>query len=186
MKNNNEKNVTEKVRRFPKFYVLDVVIVLLVVAIFLGIYFRYSIYDMFGNSKDQVDAEVSFSVKNIKNSSTDYVKIGDEVYFKDGGNTFGTIMASTENSTRPLDAQPASETVYISGENKEENKFEIIHYPVGTRVDANGRIKCKGFFSQEGSFMLNGSDYIAPGQTFTVCTEKLTLEITILDISKIN
>ena len=182
MKNKKEKKASEKVRRFPKFYILDIVVVLLIVAIFLGIYFRYNVFDMFGNNKDQSPAEVSFSVKNIKSTNVDYIEIDDEVYFKEDGSKFGTIMPYTENSTLPLKADPAAETVYIP----EKNKFVEIHYPLDTRVDANGRIKCTGSFASDGSFMLNGSDYIAPGQTFTVCTEKVTLQITVLEISKIS
>ena len=182
MKNKKEKKTSEKVRRFPKFYVLDVVVVLLVVAICLGIYFRYNVFDAFANTNDQTTAEITFSVKNIKSSSINYIEIDDEVYFKDDGSDFGTIMASTENSTRPLSEQPATETVYIT----EENKFEDIHYPPDTRVDATGKIKCTGSFSADGSFMLHGSEYMAPGQSFTVCTEKITLVITVLEISKVN
>ncbi len=180
MKNKKEKRNTEKVRRFPKLYVLDIVIVLLLVAIGLGIYFRYNVFDILGNAKDQTSAEVSFVVKNINNTSIDYVEIGDEFYFKDTKNSFGTIMASAENSNRPFTDPPASETIYVP----EKNEFVVVHYPENTRIDAEGKLKCKGSFSADGSFMLNGSNYIAPGQMFTVCTEKVTFEITILEISK--
>ena len=124
MKNKKDKQSIEKVRRFPKFYVLDIVVVLLIVAIFLGIFFRYSVSDLFANAKEQIPAEISFSVKNINSSSIDYVKIGDEVYFKDSGEGLGTIMASTENSKRPLREVPASESVYIES----EAKFNPLHH----------------------------------------------------------
>ena len=69
-KNKKEKNSANRSRRFPKFYVIDFIIILLVVAISLGIYFRYSVFDILGNSKNQTEAVVTFSVKNIKNTTT--------------------------------------------------------------------------------------------------------------------
>ena len=119
---------------------------------------------------------------SFKKRCVKYIKIDDEVYFKDTGDSFGTIVPYTENSTRPLHDPPATEIVYVEG----TNEFKEILYPLNTRVDAEGKIKCIGSFASDGTFMLNGSNYIAPGQTFTVCTEKVTLEITITDISKIN
>ena len=64
-KNKKEKNTEKKARRFPKFYIIDAIIILLVIAISLGIYFRYSVFDILGNSKNQTEAVVTFSVKNI-------------------------------------------------------------------------------------------------------------------------
>jgi hypothetical protein len=40
------KQKAEKARKFPKFGVLDAVIILLVVVICAGVYFRYSFFDM--------------------------------------------------------------------------------------------------------------------------------------------
>lgn len=180
MKDKKTKNKEEKIRRFPKFYVLDVVIVLLIVSVILGIYFRYSVFDMFGNSKDQVEVEVSFSIKNINHTTGMHIDIDDKVYFKSDGTAFGAIMASTENSQRPLREIPAHHTVNKDGE------IVTITYPADTRIDAEGKIKCKGSFSKDGSFMLNGNKFIAAGQTETVCTERVTVAITIMDIAKIS
>ena len=179
MKDKKVKNKKEKVRRFPKFYVLDVVIVLLIISVLLGIYFRYSVFDMFGNSKNQVEVEVSFSIKNINYTTGMHIDINDKVYFKSDASDFGVIMASTENSQRPLREIPAQQTVNKDGE------FITIHYPADTRIDAEGKIKCKGTFANDGSFMLNGNKFIASGQTETVCTERVTVSVTITDIVKI-
>ncbi len=180
MKDKKIKNKEEKSRRFPKFYVLDVVIVLLIVSVLLGIYFRYSVFDMFGNSKNQVEVEVSFSIKNINYTTGMHIDIDDSVYFKSDGSTFGVIMANTENSQRPLHEFFAEQTVNKDGE------IVTITYPPNTRIDADGKIKCKGIFAKDGSFMLNGNKFIAAGQTETVCTERVTVAITITDITEIS
>ena len=179
MKKNKENKKEGKVRRFPKIYLLDIVIILLVIAMGLGIYFRYSLYDLFGNSKNQTESIVSFSIKNIKDTTSYYIDIDDALYMKEDGSYVGMIMANTENSERPLSESPAIEVMYDNGE------YVTVSYPNGTRIDAKGRFKCKGLFGDDGSFMLNGSEYIAPGQTFTVCTERVTVDITILDIQRV-
>lgn len=182
MKSNKkkEKLSSEKVKRLPKFYVLDAVIILLIVAVFLGIYFRYSIFDMLGNTKNQVDVEVSFSIKNIQDTTSHYIDIGDIVYIKDGQTEFGTILASDDSSDMPLgNISPASETFIKDGE------IISVNYPSDTRINAEGRILCRGNFAQDGSFMLGGDKYLSAGQKLTVCTENVTVEITVLSIDKI-
>lgn len=181
MKNKKIKTAEAKARRFPKFYVLDIVIVILIISIFLGVYFRYSVFDMFGNSKNQEEAEVSFSVKNINYATGIYVDINDKVYFKNDSSDFGTIMESSENSQRALREIPAQQTIL-----NKEGEFITISYPSETRIDAEGKIKCKGVFTKDGSFMLNGNKFLSAGQTETVCTERVTIVITITDIAKIS
>ena len=183
MARNKEKKLktsASKERKLPKFYVLDAVILLLIVAICLGVYFRYSVFDALGNSKKQVDVEVSFAIKNIQDTTTHYLDIGDEVYVKADGTTLGTLLASDDNSDMPLgNITPAAVTFFEGGESF------IVNYPSETRVDAEGRLLCKGLFSQDGSFMLNGNEYLSAGQTVTVCTERVTVEIIVLDIKEI-
>lgn len=175
-----DKNINKESRRFPRIYIFDVIIIILVIAIGLGIYFRYSLFDLFGNSKNQVEAVVSFSIENIKDTTSYYIDIDDSMYLKEDGTHFGTIIANSENSEQPLSESPASKTIYDNGE------YITVSYPSGTRIDVKGRIKCNGIFGDDGAFMLNGSEYIAPGQTFTVCTETVTVDITILDIQKMS
>lgn len=175
-----EKNNAEKIRRFPKFYVLDAVIIILIVAVLLGIYFRYSIFDVLGNSKNQVDVKISFSIKNIQDTTSHYIDIGDKVYIKDSQVDLGTIMSSEENSDMPLgNITPAAITFVENGE------VLKVNYPSDTRIDAEGRLLCRGIFAQDGSFMLNGNEYLSAGQVLTVCTERVTVEITVLSIEKI-
>ena len=176
----NVKNTEKKVRRFPKIYVLDVAIIILIVVALLGIYFRYSIFDVLGNYKNQDEAQIVFSVKNIKETTKTFINIDDEVYFKDDGTDFGTIISGEENSNEALvGIVPASATFIDNG-----NPITV-SYPAGTRIDANGRIKCSGSFSEDGTFKLHGTDYLSAGQTKVICTEFVTLEITIVKIEKI-
>ena len=183
MKKKNEKNIeTESVKQVKqkksrRIHILDVTIVLLIIAICVGLFFRQEVVDMFGNFRNLEEAEVSFSVKNISDKTRYNIYIGDEVYFKTDRNVFGTIMETSENSEIALIVVPASETFV-------ENGTSItVNYPPETRINANGKIKCKGYFAEDGSFMINGSTYIAAGQSMVVCTEKVTLQINITGIT---
>ena len=169
----------EKIRRFPRFGILDAVIILLVISVVVGLSFRYNLFSTFTKLQNFSECELTFKVENIEYSTQKYISSGDLVYFKDSGKELGTIMDSSDGSIIPLSHVPAKET-YVEGE-----EILTVLYPTGTRIDATGRIKCEGKFSSDGTFLLGGSEYIAPGQVFIVCTEKVTLQITVLDTQPI-
>ena len=178
---NTEKNVQAepakvKKKKVKRIHVLDVLIILLVIAVCVGLFFRQDVVNMFGNFSNLKDAEVSFSVENISYKTPEHVSIDDEVYFKSDRNVLGTLMAAVDNGDKPLACQPSTHRENIDGEEVE------VSYPENTRIDANGRIKCRGYFADDGSFMLNGSKYLAAGQKIVVCTELVTLEISITGI----
>lgn len=186
-KEKKEKLKKNKERRFPKFHLLDVVIIILVLAIIAGIYFRYNVFDTLGNLKNQSEAHITFSVRDIRDTTELYIKIDDGVYFKEDGTHLGTIMPYTENSTMPLEVGFANESFLIKDpkdELQQPGTLMEVQYPLDTRINASGKIKAKGIFGSDGSFMLNGSMYLSAGQKYTVCTEKVTLEITITGIEK--
>ena len=178
-KTSNDVPAQEKVRRFPRFGILDVAIILLVISVVVGLAFRYNLFSTFTKMQNLEEYAVEFSVKNIENSTQNFIENGDSVYFKDTGKTLGTIMESSDASSIPLIVSPSTQT-FIN-----EGKAITVQYPKETRIDAIGRIKADGKLSDDGTFLLNGSDYLSPGQTFVVCTEKVTLEITVTSITAI-
>lgn len=177
-KNNNSAPV-EKIKKLPKFGILDAVIILLIISIGVGIAFRYNFFNTFARFQELDEYAISYSVKNIEHTTPNYIDNGDEVYFKDSGEKFGTIMEISDGAIDPLSVIPSTQTFV-------ENASTItVTYPPKTRIDANGRIKCEGKISADGTFLLNGSDYISAGQKYVICTEKVTLEITIQGIEPI-
>ncbi len=177
---NTEKVSGEKVKRFPKFHILDIVIIILIVAMLVGIYFRYNVFEIFGNFQNQSEAQLTFSVTNIKDSTQYYINIDDAVYLQSDGKSLGTIMRYEPNADYALKVYPSTEDFV-----KEDGTIISAAYPEDTRSDIEGKIKCVGTFSDDGTFLLDGSTYISPGKTLIVCTEKVTLQILITDISKI-
>lgn len=183
MKNENKEKLkrsepSEKVKRFPKFGILDVAIILLIVSIAIGIAFRYNFFNALSHLQKLDECAISFSVKNIENTTQHYIGIGDTVYFSNNGKVLGTIMESSDASKMSLTTTPAAQTFFI-----DNGSAITVNYPLNTRIDATGRIKCEGKFSSDGTFLLNGNDYMSAGQTYIICTEKATLEILILDIN---
>lgn len=176
--NQTEQDVAskEKSKKMPRFGLLDAVIVIVVIAIIAGVAFRYNLFSVFNGLKNLKECVVTFSVTDIESTTPQlFINSGDAVYFKNTGKEFGTIMDSSEVSNIPLIISPASKTFIKDG------KAITVNYPPNTRVDAQGRIKCEGEFLADGTFLLNGTDFISAGQTYVICTEKVTLEITILN-----
>lgn len=175
----NDSPTAEKVRRFPKFGILDAAIILLIISVIIGLAFRYNLFSTFTELKNLNKYAVEFSVKNIESGTQTFILSGDAVYFKDNGKTLGTIIESSDASSIALTISPSTQSFIKDG------SVITVQYPQNTRIDATGRIKAEGKFSEDGTFLLNGSDYLSPGQTFVVCTEKVTLEITIVSIEPI-
>lgn len=179
----NTKVKKHKERRFPKFGVLDAVIILLVVAIVVGIYFRYSFFDTLTNARNMKECYVTFKTDNVSSKVTGALSLDDLVYFKSDGNTFGTLAVKSDEVSTVIQEQPATQTV-----SKDGKAYADIQYPQGIDeplIYGTGIIKASCLINEDGSYILNGSTYISIGQTYTVCTEKVTFNITIVQIEQV-
>lgn len=177
------KQKIHKERRFPKFGILDAVIILLVIAIVVGIYFRYSFFDTLVNMRNMKECYVTFKTENVTVDTTRSLYKDDLVYLKSDGTTFGNLAVKSEEMSTVIQEQPATSTFVKDG-----NVYSDIQYPQGidgALVYGTGVIKCSCLINEDGSYILNGSTYISIGQTYTVCTEKVTLDITITQIETI-
>ncbi len=174
----------QKERKFPKFGVLDAVIILLVIAIAAGIYFRYSFFDTLNSMKNMKECYVTFKTDKITTNVSREMYDGDAIYFKSDGSSFGTLALKSEEITMVIQEQPATSTVFKDGKT-----YADVQYPQGmdgSLIYGIGTIKCNCAVSENGSYLLNGTTYISPGQTYTVCTEKVTVNIMITDIEVIS
>lgn len=174
----------EKKHKFPKFGILDAVIILLVIVICAGIYFRYSFFDTLNSSKNLKECYITFRTDKVTTAVTRELEIDDIVYFKSNGETLGTLTVSSEEIAIVIQEQPATATVFKDGKT-----YADVQYPQGMEsslIYGIGTIKCDCAVSENGSFLLGGSLYLAPGQTYTVCTEKVTFDITITAIEEIS
>lgn len=172
----NKKEKAE--RKSPRFGVLDAVIILIVIIAVVGVYFRYNIIELVNGTKNLDDYTVSYSIENIRYTTPNYINVGDEVYFADNGEHFGTLINASENMGA-LIITPASE--YFTASTGEI--VEVFYPDSQSRVNAQGRLECRGRYSDEGGFLVNGSAFVASGQLVDVKTEYVTVTIRIEEIS---
>lgn len=174
-----QKENTAKKKALPKFGLFDVFIILLVIVTIVCICFRYDMVDFFNTKRNAEQYTVTYSIKNIRYTTPGYVEIGDTFCFANG-DVLGTVISeSDEMSNIALNVTPASELLMVGGQPTE------VFYPNNeTRVDAKGRLSCRGTTTENGSVLINGSTYIAPGQKIAIQTEKVSVTIQILNVEK--
>lgn len=175
MKNSKDNG---KTARAPKFGVLDAVIILLVIIIILSIYFRYNIVQWLSNTNDLKDYTISYTIEDVRYTTPNYINIGDKVYFADSGDEFGTLINVSENMGA-LSITPASQIFTDSN----GNIVEVFYPNSETRISAIGKLVCSGRYSDDGSFFVNGSTYVASGQYVKVNAPHATVTIRIDDIN---
>ena len=173
------KNVkaTKKDNKKARFNVIDALIILLVLAIAVGMFFRAHIVEKLWADTQSTDYVISFSIDDIRYTTPTYINVGDKVYFADSGELLGEFISESDN-VNALNITPASKYFTDSDGNVVE-----VFYPDGeSRVDAKGRIQCKGYYSNDGGFSIDGRNYLAPGQSINVKTELVSVTINIMSI----
>ncbi len=177
-----KKNVTkpEKSKKLPRFGALDAFIILVVIVLIVGIFFRYRLLDVLNAQQNLSDYSVSFSVDNLRYTTPDYINVGDVVYFEDSGAELGVITKESDTNQKPYTVAPATETFTDSNGN-----IIDVHYPNETRVSINGKMICAAQVSETGGILVNGNTYIVPGQTINVRTELVTMTIQIKAVEPI-
>ena len=178
----NKEKQTKKEKSLRRFYALDAVIILLILAAVVGIYFRFNVLDVLTSNRDLKEYHVSFSIENIRYSTPNYMNINDRVYYMDSGEELGVLIeGSTDMSNMAAIVTPASELFM-----NEEGVMVEVPYPNSeSRVDVKGRILCKGSYTEDGGFLVNGSRYLSAGQTISVQTELITVNIIIQSIDPV-
>ena len=171
------QNKTEKTKKSPRFGILDAVIILLIVAVIAGVYFRYQLMDWITAQRNLREYNVTFAIDNIRYTTPNYINVGDEIYFANG-DTFGTLIEESDGASNiKLSITPASESFTENGE-----VFTLFYPNDESRVDVRGRIRCTGTFSADKGFLVNGSTYVAAGQVIRSQTELVTVDLRILSI----
>lgn len=153
------------------FNIIDVFILILVVACFVGIVIRIGNFGIFNTEDELEDYRIHFSVSDIASSSEDYFITGDTLTVADTGVVLGTLEMI--NGITPTE-------VYVKNS---ENEFETVKYPSDTRVDVSGTVISKGRMKADG-YNLGGTVHIASGDVFLVHTEHMNFILTVTDITK--
>ncbi len=175
-----KKDIYSQGKRASHFNVIDALVILLIVAVVLGIYFRFNLVEQFSNMGDKKEYVVSFSVDDIRATTPEFIKVGDNFYLDDG-ELFGAIVSEEQGSTEAVNIMPALKFFTDS-----EGKVVSARYPNNqTRIDVKGRLSCLGTYSEESGFCLGGTKYFAPGQTVALHSELVSLNVTIVSIEAV-
>lgn len=172
----SDSNIAKTIKAH-KFGVLDVAIVLIIIASIVGIYFRFNLIESLTQRANTKNVVVSYSIDNIRYTTPNYINVDDKVYIYSSGELLGTVINSSEEMSNALNVAPSSEEFIDDGE------YVEVYYPNSeSRVDANGRLMCKGAYTDDRGLLINGSTHISAGQSIPVKTELATFVITITAI----
>ncbi|MBE6667008.1 MAG: hypothetical protein E7607_01690 [Ruminococcaceae bacterium] len=179
-----EKIVAEgsKKPKRARIKALDIVIILLIITSLVGVYFRYSLLDTLNGRKNMKEYAVHFEIKDIKYTTADFFSIGDKFYFYEEGVFLGELLGVSDTSKNALSTPNA--TKYVVPDDSSDIKS--ISYPDKTRIDATGRLKCIGKYSEANVFLLDGKRPISPNDTIKIRTEYVTVTIRITEITSID
>lgn len=161
----------------PRFNAVDAMIIILVIAAIVGVYFRYTIIDFLTRDRNIESYVVSYSIEDIRYTTPNYISVGDKVYFESDGELMGELISESEKNKEPLN-------ITLASKNFTDSKGNIVEvfYPEETRVNAKGRMLCLGSYSETGGFSLEGNRYIAAGQYVDVYTDNVTVTLKITAI----
>ena len=180
MKNKEARKEAKAARATrPHFNAIDALIVILVIFAVLGIYFRSNIIDFLKNTVNEKDYYISFSIDNIQQHTTDYITVDDAFYLKSDGRLLGRLVRESDNQNA-LNITPTS--VFFTDST---GKMVEVFYPNETRVNAKGRLQCRGSYTEDGGFCLDGTVTLSPGQTVSVYSEEITVSMRILSIEEV-
>jgi hypothetical protein len=158
--------------------ILDLLILLLLVAAIISIGYRYYTKSRPARTDELREAEIAFEIKDAIFTLPSYVKTGDTLYFEDG-TVFGTVLNnSSEEENTALYVQGASVVT-----TDESGNFVRVTYPDLSRVDAQGKLRCRVTPEADGSVLLEGNRYITPGSAVRVHTETATFYITVVSVT---
>ena len=160
-----------------KIKAIDVVIIVLIILSLVGVYFRYNILDELASKRNIKDYYVSFEIVDIKKTTAGYFEVGDEVVFAADEAELGVLTTASQNVNNALAITPAT-LPYVPSEG---GTVVNVPYPDDVRINASGRLICKGTYTNESGFLLNGTRPITPGQIIDIQTERVTVTIKITD-----
>ena len=136
--------------------------------------------DMIAAKRNIKDYTIEFSIDNINASTTRFIQENDEFRFASNNESIGVLIKDPSGmSDSVLSVTPASEVFNRDGQIVE------VFYPEDTRVDAIGRIKCRGTYSDNGIFLVNGSVALSSGEIVAIHTDEVTVSIRILNITAV-
>lgn len=168
-------NTSEK--RKIKCNAVDYFIIIAIVLCIAGVGLRIAVGNNGGSLSSPVVMEdyiLSFHIADIRNTSTEYLGVGEQFYIESTEQYFGEIADS-------IAVTPA--LFYV--ENSEGHYVQTYAPENGdaTRVDVTGTMRVSGYMGENG-FLLGGNTNIAANKELTLRNKNLEVKITVTGIEK--
>lgn len=158
----------EKKTRF-RLNLIDFVIIFALLACAAGIYLRYTVSpDKMIDESSFVEAKVEFLIFDVNEQLADALVAGSPA-FDPSGTPIGELSAVVQKL-------PAEIFVTL------DDGSIIKTYSDALRFDVRGILTVKGLMTEKG-FMLNGTDYIAPGAGRSVLTPQADFYLLVTNIT---
>lgn len=153
-----------------RFNIIDFLIVVAIIGCIAGVFLRYDLASKIGLNRNKDEVEISFVVVGLREGATEALFEGDTIYWKQNGMEIGKLISK--------EVTPAVH--YILDENYEYQKRYNDY-----RYDVRGVISVKGNMTESG-FMLNGTQFIAPGKELMIESKNISTTITVTDVKQIS
>lgn len=153
-----------------RFNGIDLLIVIIFIGCLAGLVLRYQLIDVIRNSGDDQSAKISFYLSNIKETSEDFFAEGDVFFIAGSDERLGALQSGFVFEPAEEFHMAADGTLVKSAS-------------VNGRSDMRGVIEANGIFSDEG-FLLNNTQYIAPGSKISIYSGKIEVTITVTNVEK--
>ncbi len=157
---------------------LDYVIILAVLACLIGVGLRFAMVQnsSLGNNVQLEKYVVSFEVLDVRDSSAkNFMSEGTVFYLEETSEVFGTLTGNkTIHDAEKYYEMPNGEIVLATN-----NSAGDLY-----RVDVEASVEAYGVVTEDGSFLLNGNQFIGTNKEFKIYSKYVIFEIKIVDITK--
>lgn len=142
------KLIDEKGKLFGIINAMDFFVIVLVIAIGAGTYYKFGIMDKTSATAATVPIEYTFEVKKVRDYMFNNVKEGDEIFDKTSGNSIGKIVEITSSP-----AKEVSSFADGTGINAEvQDRYDVVF-----KIEAAGTITSDGYFVNKTYELVAGS-----------------------------
>ena len=161
-----------KENKKPRFNIIDIIIILIMILAVAGIIIRYDIADDINFNATGETFEIEFFVHDILKGTEEYLQAGETFYITIDSIELGTV-------TEILDVRDTVSYVETVG-------GDIVESFLLERVDVTGIMRSTGRTTREGNVMINGNAFVAPGTNFFIHTGKRECWITVMDVRPVS
>lgn len=142
------KLIDEKGKIFGKFSIIDLCVVIIVIVLAVGTYYKFGVMDKTSTSAAMEDVTYSVRINKVRDYILNNVKEGDMLYDKTSGNAIGKIVKV--ESQKAQDLVETKDRGFVMGD--VENRIDVT-----LTVEAQAVVNEKGHFVDRTYELLVGS-----------------------------